>query len=53
MEFAFDLISDLHVNTWPKFDWTGIATSPVAIVAGNIACDRNKSCQNHQRIYLR
>ena len=41
MEFAFDLISDLHVNTWPKFDWTGIATSPVAIVVGDIACDRN------------
>lgn len=41
MIFAFDLISDLHVDTWPKFDWTGIATSPVAIVVGDIARDRN------------
>jgi hypothetical protein len=30
MLFAFDLISDLHVDTWPKpFDWTGQATSPI------------------------
>lgn len=41
MKFSFDLISDLHVETWPRFDWTGIATSPVAVVAGDIAQDRN------------
>jgi len=41
MTFSFDLISDLHVDTWPRFDWTGIATSPVAVVAGDIAMDRN------------
>ena len=37
MTFAFDLISDLHVETWDKFDWTGQATSPVCVVAGDIA----------------
>ena len=37
MTFAFDLISDLHVETWGKFDWTGQATSPVCVVAGDIA----------------
>ena len=37
MTFAFDLISDLHVETWNKFDWTGQATSPVCVVAGDIA----------------
>ena len=37
MTFAFDLISDLHVETWDKFDWAGQATSPVCVVAGDIA----------------
>ena len=37
MTFAFDLISDLHVETWGDFDWAGQATSPVCIVAGDIA----------------
>jgi hypothetical protein len=37
MTFAFDLISDLHVETWDKFNWTGQATSPVCVVAGDIA----------------
>ena len=40
MTFAFDLISDLHVETWPNFDWTGQATAPYCIVAGDVACDR-------------
>jgi UDP-2,3-diacylglucosamine pyrophosphatase LpxH len=39
MTFAFDLISDLHVETWEKFDWTGQATSPVCVVAGDISRD--------------
>jgi len=41
MTVAFDLISDLHIDTWPtEFDWTGCATSPYAIVAGDISADR-------------
>jgi len=41
MKFAFDLISDLHVETWPDFDWTGQATAPYCIVAGDVARDRD------------
>lgn len=37
MQFAFDLISDLHVDQWQSFDWTNQATSPVCVVAGNAA----------------
>jgi len=40
MTFAFDLISDLHTDTWPEFDWSGQATSPVCVVAGDVAIDR-------------
>jgi hypothetical protein len=37
MQFAFDLISDLHVDKWRNFDWSSQATSPVCVVAGNAA----------------
>ena len=40
MEFNFDLISDLHIETWPTFDWTGQATSPYCLVVGDVARDR-------------
>jgi predicted phosphodiesterase len=40
MKFAFDLISDLHVETWPDFNWEDQATSPYCIVAGDVARDR-------------
>jgi hypothetical protein len=40
MSFAFDLISDLHRETWTEFDWTGLATSPYCVVAGDVARDR-------------
>jgi hypothetical protein len=40
MTFAFDLISDLHVETWDPFDWTGQPTSPYCVVAGDVARDR-------------
>jgi UDP-2,3-diacylglucosamine pyrophosphatase LpxH len=40
MQFNFDLISDLHIETWDSFDWTGQATSPHCIVAGDVAQDR-------------
>jgi len=41
MSFAFDLISDLHVESWPQeFSWQGQATSPYCVVAGDVARDR-------------
>jgi predicted phosphohydrolase len=41
MRFTFDLISDLHVDTWPEtFNWVGLATSPYCVVAGDVARDR-------------
>lgn len=40
MQFAFDLISDLHTETWSTFDWAGQATSPVCVVAGDVCRDR-------------
>lgn len=41
MQFSFDLISDLHIETWPKFDWSGQATSSYCVVVGDVAKDRN------------
>jgi predicted phosphohydrolase len=41
MSFAFDLISDIHAETWPDFDWTDRATSPYCVVAGDLARDRD------------
>lgn len=41
MTFTFDLISDLHVETWDNFDWSGQATSPYCVVAGDIARDHS------------
>ena len=41
MNFSFDLISDLHIETWgSRFDWTGQPTSQYCVVAGDIARDR-------------
>jgi hypothetical protein len=41
MTLSFDLISDLHVDTWPDtFNWSLRATSPYCIVAGDVARDR-------------
>jgi predicted phosphodiesterase len=42
MRLAFDLISDLHVETWDKNDWTGQATAPYCIVAGDVARNRDR-----------
>ena len=39
MTFAFDLISDLHVDTWDEFDWAGQPTSPYCVVAGDVGRD--------------
>ena len=40
MEFSFDLISDLHVETWDQFDWTWQPTSAHCVVAGDVSKDR-------------
>lgn len=42
MKFAFDLISDLHVETWKEFDWSGQATAPYCVVVGDVARDRQR-----------
>lgn len=41
MTFAFDLISDLHVETWPNFDWSDQPTSPYCVVAGDVSRDHD------------
>ena len=46
MEFAFDLISDLHLETWPsETDWSGMATSPHCVIVGDVCRDRTKLTQ--------
>lgn len=42
MDFAFDLISDLHVETWDDFNWTGQPTSPYCVVAGDVSRDHDR-----------
>jgi hypothetical protein len=43
MTFSFDLISDLHLETWDsEFDWSDQATSLYCVVAGDITRDREK-----------
>ena len=39
MQFAFDLISDLHVETWNTLDWEGQPTAPYCVVAGDVGRD--------------
>ena len=42
MSLAFDLISDLHIETWAgEFSWDYQATSPVCVVAGDVSRDRD------------
>lgn len=42
MKLSFDLISDLHIETWDEpFDWTGMATSMLCVVSGDISKDKN------------
>ena len=46
MTLSFDLISDLHVDTWnTKFDWTGMPTSSIAVVAGDISRDQTETIE--------
>ena len=42
MQVSFDLISDLHIESWAQqFDWEGMPTSTICVVAGDIAKDKN------------
>jgi hypothetical protein len=50
MQFNFDLISDLHVETWDSFDWSGQATSPYCVVAGDVSRDRDTLRQTLQHL---
>lgn len=48
--FSFDLISDLHVDTWDNFDWINQATSPYCVVAGDVARDAALTKQTLQHL---
>jgi predicted phosphodiesterase len=50
MQFSFDLISDLHVDSRDRFDWTGQATSPVCVVAGDVGQCRTRTLETLQHI---
>jgi hypothetical protein len=50
MTFAFDLISDLHVETWDQFDWTGQPTSPYCVVAGDVSRDHDLVAQTLEHL---
>ena len=51
MQFHFDLISDLHLETWDTgLNWDGQATSPICIIAGDVARNRDTVCDHLARI---
>jgi hypothetical protein len=50
MTFAFDLISDLHVETWDSFNWTGQPTSPYCVVAGDVSRDHVQVAQTLEHL---
>lgn len=50
MTFAFDLISDLHVESWASFDWTDQPTSPYCVVAGDVSRDHNTVIETLQHL---
>ena len=59
MNITFDLISDLHVDTWDEpFSWEGKATSLYAVVAGDISRERAdirpvlEELNNHYKVVM-
>ena len=50
MQFNFDLISDLHIETWDSFDWAGQASSPYCVIAGDVSRDRETLRQTLQHL---
>ena len=59
MKIHFDLISDLHVDTWEEpFSWESKATSLYAVVAGDISRERSdlkpvlKELSSHYKLVI-
>jgi predicted phosphohydrolase len=51
MSLTFDLISDLHLETWPgNFDWSSQPTSAWCIVAGDVCRDLDLLGQTLQHL---
>jgi hypothetical protein len=50
MQFSFDLISDLHVDSIDQFDWEGQATSSICVVAGDVGRCRNLTLNTLQHL---
>lgn len=41
MILTFDLISNLDLDNWKNFNWSGLGTSQICVVAGDVATNRN------------
>ena len=51
MKIHFDLISDLHIDSWDEtFSWEGKATSPYAVVIGDVSRERAEQLKNYKLI---
>jgi len=50
MQFSFDLISDLHVNSVDQFNWEGQATSSICVVAGDVGRCRDLTLKTLENI---
>jgi predicted phosphodiesterase len=50
MQFSFDLISDLHIDDHETFDWTGQATSPICVIAGDVGRCRTRTVETLRHI---
>ena len=49
--FAFDLISDLYLDHWPNhIQWTGLPTSLIGVVAGDLSADLDRTVYELRRI---
>jgi hypothetical protein len=49
-QFAFDLISDLYVDDWEPAQWAGQPTSLLAVIAGDISKDLDRTVYELQCI---
>lgn len=41
MILTFDLISNLDLDNWKNFNWTGVSTSQICVIAGDISVNRD------------
>src|ERR1700733_9531292 len=47
----FDLVSDLHVEYWPKpMDWEALRTNDIVIVAGDVADTLDETRKELERL---